>query len=109
MLLSKLAHYGVRGLPLTWLSDYLSNRSQKTRINGMFSDTKQILAGCTQGSTLSGLLFNLFTNDIFLLVIPNIEIFLYADDTAIIITADTEVDLQLLTKKLFLKILILVF
>ena len=36
-LLLKLAHYGLRGLPFTWLSDYLSNRSQKTRINGTYS------------------------------------------------------------------------
>ena len=89
-------------MPLTWLSDYLSNRSQKTRINGICSDTKQILAGCPQGSVLS-ILFNLFINNIFQLVIPNIKIFLYADDTAIIITADNKVELQLLTNEFFKK------
>ena len=65
LLLSKLAHCGLQCLPLTWLSDYLSNRSQKTRINGICSDTNQILAGCPQCSVLSELLFNLFINDIF--------------------------------------------
>ena len=52
---SKLTLYEVQGSPLTWLSDYLSNRSQKTKINGVSSDTKQILAGCSQGSVLSEL------------------------------------------------------
>ena len=80
LLLSKLAHYGVRGLQLPWLSDYLSNRSQKTRINGKCFGTEQILAGYPQGSILSGLQFNFFINDIFQLVIPVTEIFLYAED-----------------------------
>ena len=62
---------------------------------------------CPQCSMLSGLLFILFINDIFLLVIPNIGIFPYANNTAIIITADNEVYLQLFSSD-FKKILILV-
>ena len=46
--------------------------------------------GCPQGSVLSGLSFNIFINDIFQLISPNVEIYLYADDTAILITADSE-------------------
>ena len=40
LLLTKLAHYGIRGVPLKWLSDYLSSRTQKTKINGNFSNLK---------------------------------------------------------------------
>ena len=71
-------------------------------ILGICSNIKHIVAGCPQGSVLSGLPFNLFINDIFQLVVPNIEIFLYANDTAIIISADNEVELQLLTNNFFL-------
>ena len=28
ILLNKMSHYGIRGIPLKWFSDYLSNRSQ---------------------------------------------------------------------------------
>ena len=94
LLLTKLAHYSITGVPRKWLSDYLLGRTQKTKINGNFSNLKSISAGCPQGSVLSGLLFNLFINDIFQLILPNIEIYLYADDTAILITADSEDSLQ---------------
>ena len=94
LLLTKLAHYGIRGVPLKYLLDYLSSRTQETKINGNFSNLKLISADCPQGSILSGLLFNLFINDIFQLISPNIEIYLYADDTAILITADSEESLQ---------------
>ena len=94
LLLTKLAHNRIRGVPLKWLSDCLSGRIQKTKINGNFSNLKPISAGCPQGSVLSGLLFNLFINDMFQLISPNIEIYLYTDDTAIPITADSEDSLQ---------------
>ena len=68
----------------------------------MYFDTEQILADCSQDSILSKLLFNVFINDIFQLVVPNIKVFFYADDTAIIITEDNEIELQLLNNS-FLK------
>ena len=40
LLLTKLAHYGIRGVPLKWLSDYLSSCTRKTKINGNFSNLK---------------------------------------------------------------------
>ena len=87
LLQTKLVHYSIRGVPLKWLSDYLSGRTQKKKIKGNFSNLKPISTGCPQGSVLSGLLFNLFINDIFQLISPNIEIYLYADDIAVLITA----------------------
>ena len=94
LLLIKLAHYSIRGVQLKWLSGYLSGRTQQNKINVNFSNLKPISAGCSQCSVFSGLLFNLFINDIFQLISPNIEIYLYADDTAILITADSEDSLQ---------------
>ena len=94
LLLTRLAHYSIRGVSLKWLSDFLSGCSQETKINGNFSNLKPISAGCPQDSVLSGLLFNLLINDVFQFMSPNIEIYLYADDTAILITADSEDRLQ---------------
>ena len=94
LLIIKLRHYGIRGLPLQWLTDYLSSRTQKTKVNEILSDPKEIKAGCPQGSVLSGLLFNLFINDIFQLTSKDVEIYLFADDTAVLISADNDIDLQ---------------
>ena len=38
ILMSKLQHYGVRGLPLQLLHSYLSNHSQKVLFNGKIFD-----------------------------------------------------------------------
>ena len=66
----------------------------KKKINGNFSNPKLISASCPQGSVLSGLLFNLFINDIFQLISSNIEIYIYANETVLLITADSEDSLQ---------------
>ena len=50
LLLAKLQFYGIRGLPLTWVKNYLYGRRQKTKVNGNFSTYKSIAAGVPQGS-----------------------------------------------------------
>ena len=45
LLLVKLKHYGVRGLPLLWLNSYLTNRLQNFKTNGCFSNYLLISAG----------------------------------------------------------------
>jgi hypothetical protein len=62
-----------------------------------------IFAGVPQGSILGPLLFNLFVNDVFDLESSNVEIFLYADDTAILFTENNNLNLQLLIDDFFLK------
>ena len=98
----KLAQYGIRGLPHKWITDYLTVCTQRTKINGIFSDTKTISAGCPQGSILSGLSFNFFINEIFNVILLNIEIYLYADDIAFSITASYVTELQLMVNKFFI-------
>ena len=73
--------YGVTGNILSWLTNYLTNRSQKVVIKGSSSDWRHIKSGVPQGSVLGPLCFLIYINDI----TENISssMFLFADDASI--------------------------
>jgi hypothetical protein len=83
LLISKLEHYGIRGLPLSLIKDYLTNRSQCVSYNGVISTDLPIITGVPQGSILGPLLFILYINDI-VNVSTLFQIFLFADDTTLL-------------------------
>ena len=88
ILLTKLEHYGIRGLALKWIESYLSSRKQFVSINGTNSSMQDVKYGVPQGSILGPLLFIVYINDI-----PETARFAkfisYADDADIILFADT--------------------
>ena len=102
LLLIKFKHYGIKSLPLFWLSSNLSNRSQSVKVNGCFSKYQSVFVGVPQGSILGSILFILFINDLFQFN-SHCEIYLYADDTAIIFSADSDSDLQIVVNNFFHK------
>ena len=92
ILLKKLQHYGVRGLPFDLLSSYLSGRQQYTTVDGSHSNLEYIKWGVPQGSVLGPLFFLLFINDL-----PNstqMDSWLFADDTSLGATANDYNELQ---------------
>ncbi len=78
-LLYKLNMLGIHPQLCSWLKSYLSDRSFRVKVNGIFSDPFDMLSGVPQGSTLGPLLFILYTNDLPLCV-KNCMILLFADD-----------------------------
>ena len=66
LLIAKLNAYGFDRNALKLIYDYLSDRSQKTKVDSSFSAYLDIICGVPQGSILGPLLFNLDLCDLFL-------------------------------------------
>ena len=60
ILLTKLEHYGVRGLRNDWFKSYLSDRNKFVSINGHDLHLAPVLYGVPQGSVLGPLLFYIY-------------------------------------------------
>ena len=52
IMLTKLKHYGIRGLAQSWYNSYLSNRYQCTKYKNCMSESKKLVCGVPQGSLL---------------------------------------------------------
>ena len=97
----KLEHYGVRGVALHLLKNYLTNRKQYKNTNETISSLKPISMGVPQGSILGPLFYIIYVNDLHYAV--NCTPRLYADDTCLLVEGKTEGDLQnLLNTELYI-------
>ena len=82
ILVTKLDHYGIRGVAKKWLSSYLENRKQYVCFNGTDSGGfLPITCGVPQGSILGPSLFLLYANDL-CNVSTRLTSILFADDTS---------------------------
>lgn len=88
-LLNKLEKVGVRGLPLKLLEDYLSNRTQRVKIDHWISEEASVTHGVPQGSIIGPTLFLVYINDLCQHQLNGGRVFTFADDTALFFSGDS--------------------
>jgi len=80
-LLYKLEWYGVKGQTYSWVTDFLTGRSQQVVLEGKQSDSSNVTSGVPQGSVLGPILFLIYINDLPDCVHSQVRLF--ADDTIV--------------------------
>ena len=96
-LVEKLGRAGIIGKMRNWLKDWLSERKQRVRVEGEFSDWADVLSSVIQGSVLGGTLFTVYIDDIRLVVLHAL-ILLFADDTKVALRIAGEKDRETMQK-----------
>ena len=97
-LISKLKGYGIGGILLKWIQDFLTNRKMRVVLNGHETDWAAVLSGVPQGSVLGPLLFLIYVNEIPEIIKSCVKMF--ADDTKLWRKIQSEEDEQILQQDL---------
>ena len=103
ILQQKLKLYGVCQASLNWFASHVTERTQKTFVDGVLSDSSTIKCRIPQGSILGPLLFIIYINDL-----PSCDLYskarMYADDTSLTVAHFDNNTLEQLMNHDFLEI-----
>jgi hypothetical protein len=88
LLLEKLEKLGVTDNNLIWFQSYFSDREICVRNGSATSSNQPLKEGTPQGSSLSGLLFSIYINEVSDLF-ENCEAIFYADDLVLLCSSDS--------------------
>ena len=91
VLIEKMKHYKFSKNSLSLIEDYLSNRFQRVKIQSTVNVWERLTKGVPQGSIVGPLCFNLYVNDLLLLLeskdlLPSN----YADDNTVTVAGNTK-------------------
>ena len=80
IVLAKAFNFGIRGKLLSWIKEFLSNRTQSVIVNGTLSSPRPVISGVPQGSVIGPLIFLILISDIDKNTLHS-KIASFADDT----------------------------
>ena len=89
ILYMKMRSIGFKESAVALLASFLTNRSQRVKLNGVFSDEYKTTQGVPQGTVLGPLLFIIYVNDMCKAVSDNYNLIQYADDTTLLCSKQT--------------------
>ncbi len=80
--------YGFEIKALNLMRDYLTIRTQRCQLNGLYSDQREVTCGIPQGSTVGPLLFIIYIKDL-PNCLKNTTPRMFADDTNLTAVGET--------------------
>jgi hypothetical protein len=92
-LVNKLQKAGIRSPLLNCLTSYLSLRTHRVKINGIYNTQLTTEYGVPQGSVLGPLLFITYINDLHSIPLKA-EVITFADDTTLLYRGKTEDEIR---------------
>ena len=98
--MTKLQGYGITGNLLQFISSFLHERNQKTRVGQSVSNAVQLTSGIVQGSCLGPLLFLIYINDVTSIFDELVKPKLFADDLKLYTSVKSNDDCKLLQANL---------
>ena len=96
LLTHKLKQYGIGKKTNTWITAFLTGRSQSVVVNGQISDSVAVQSGVPQGSVLGPALFLYYINDMPAELSLHTKVRLFADDTLAYIAVSSPQDAQVM-------------
>ena len=99
-LVHKLKKYGITGNLLKFISSFLSDRSQRTRVGRSVPASTRLTSGTVQGSCLGPLFFLIYINDVCKIFDQNVKPKLFADDLKLYTSIKSDVDQTMLQMNL---------
>ena len=81
-LIAKLEAYSFDNCTIRYVYSYLKNKKECVKINNTYSDLLDIISGVPQGSIADPILFNVFFNDCFYVILI-VSVHNYADDNTL--------------------------
>ena len=98
IILQKAKKLGINGKLLNWIKQFLTDRHQRTIVQGWASNPMTVQSGVPQGTVLGPLLFIIMLNDISEKL--NCDIYSFADDTRLVKIISCLNDAELFQKDL---------
>ena len=89
------------GKLLSWINDYLSNRTQCVEVGNCFSSVSSVCSGVPEGNVLGPVLFLIYINDLINVFGDFLSVKLFADDVKVYAVLNSNFKVHLIVRGRF--------